>query len=36
MLAQLTHMVAIGNGITVDEESIPLRDHFIRKFPDEI
>ncbi|URL59624.1 hypothetical protein IM816_05875 [Luteibacter flocculans] len=36
MLAKLTHMVAIGAQVQVDGEPIPLSDHFIRKFPDEI
>ncbi len=36
MLAQLTYMVAVGAGIKIDDEPIPLRDHFIRPYPDEI
>lgn len=37
MLANLTHLVAIGGQVkNADEESIPLSDHFIRPFPDEI
>lgn len=35
MLARVAHMTAIGGSVQVNEEPIPLREHFISPFPEE-